>query len=213
MNYWHIFFNCDGEVEPSDRDDDGIIDSEDNCPDVANADQANNDGDTLGDACDNCPDVTNEDQANYDGDELGDACDPDDDNDGIDDVDENAGCEFNPDTTCGETGGVDPCIPDAPDGCTQAAVVKIQSQSMFFIEDDYAVISINKIEAGVLEVTIAPKVPNVVKDAQIYIPSLEIIKCVSDPTLVQDLVIIEVTGDFAADAEFEIEVIVNYCQV
>jgi len=42
------------------------------------------DGDANGvpDARDNCPVVANADQANTDGDAQGDACDPDDDNDG-----------------------------------------------------------------------------------------------------------------------------------
>lgn len=38
-----------------DRDDDQVLDSVDNCPDVPNEDQANGDGDALGDACDACP--------------------------------------------------------------------------------------------------------------------------------------------------------------
>lgn len=59
-----------------DDDGDGLWDSEDNCPEVENADQANSDGDTLGDACDNCPNADNEDQADEDEDGLGDACDP-----------------------------------------------------------------------------------------------------------------------------------------
>lgn len=37
---------------PADSDGDGICDAVDNCPAVANADQANLDGDLLGDACD-----------------------------------------------------------------------------------------------------------------------------------------------------------------
>jgi hypothetical protein len=41
------------------------------------------DGDGVPDAIDNCPTVANPDQANHDGDALGDACDPDDDNDGV----------------------------------------------------------------------------------------------------------------------------------
>lgn len=41
------------------------------------------DADSLPDASDNCPAVANIDQANFDGDSLGDVCDPDDDNDGI----------------------------------------------------------------------------------------------------------------------------------
>jgi|GEM_PF-120429 len=80
---------------PADNDGDGVPDANDNCPSVANTDQANADGDALGDACDacpndpdndqdgdgvcgnvdNCPTVANTDQANADGDALGDACD------------------------------------------------------------------------------------------------------------------------------------------
>ena len=39
----------------ADRDGDGIADALDNCPDLANVDQANEDGDRFGDACDPCP--------------------------------------------------------------------------------------------------------------------------------------------------------------
>ena len=35
-----------------DRDNDGIQDNKDNCPDVQNADQSDTDGDGFGDACD-----------------------------------------------------------------------------------------------------------------------------------------------------------------
>ncbi len=78
-----------------DRDRDGVDNSDDNCPDVENADQADSDGDGLGDACDqvvvgptdgdgdgaadgddNCPNVANADQADSDGDGIGDACEP-----------------------------------------------------------------------------------------------------------------------------------------
>ncbi len=82
-----------------DADSDGVGDSSDNCPNDANADQANTDGDALGDACDpdddsdgvpdatdNCPLVANTAQADNDGDSQGDACDPDDDNDGVNDT-------------------------------------------------------------------------------------------------------------------------------
>ena len=44
---------------------------------------ADTDGDTIGDATDNCPAVANTDQANHDSDQFGDVCDTDDDNDGI----------------------------------------------------------------------------------------------------------------------------------
>jgi hypothetical protein len=90
--------NCD---TTSDSDGDGIEDTSDNCPTIANPDQANNDGDSEGDACDddddndgiddtidNCPFTANPNQENHDGDSEGDACDNDDDNDGCpDDLD------------------------------------------------------------------------------------------------------------------------------
>ena len=43
----------------NDSDGDGVLDSVDNCPDVANGDQADSDSDTVGDACDGCPDDAN----------------------------------------------------------------------------------------------------------------------------------------------------------
>ena len=73
-----------------DTDGDGNSDGGDNCPLVANPDQADSDGDGIGDACDsasdgdgdgvddnqdNCPTVANPDQLDSDGDGIGDACD------------------------------------------------------------------------------------------------------------------------------------------
>ncbi len=63
---------CD--APPVDADNDGVPDSSDNCPLVANADQADADGDGIGDACDNCVDVANPDQADEDQNGIGDAC-------------------------------------------------------------------------------------------------------------------------------------------
>ena len=89
-------FNSDGDIFPDDID---------NCPLVANDDQADSDGDGVGDCCDddffgfcgppdadqdgihdgldNCPSVSNSDQIDSDNDGFGDACDTDDDNDGV----------------------------------------------------------------------------------------------------------------------------------
>ena len=87
---------------PPDADNDGVPDASDNCPAVANADQADADHDGVGDACDtpddpppppapdadgdgvpdasdNCPAVANADQADADHDGVGDACDTPDD--------------------------------------------------------------------------------------------------------------------------------------
>ncbi|MCX6830105.1 MAG: PKD domain-containing protein [candidate division Zixibacteria bacterium] len=71
-----------------DTDNDGIINACDNCPSVANPDQADNDHDGLGDLCDpdddndgipdltdNCPMIANPDQHDSDADGIGDACD------------------------------------------------------------------------------------------------------------------------------------------
>jgi hypothetical protein len=78
-----------------DRDRDGVIDLIDNCPDLANRDQADLDDDHIGDlcdecpigsnhnedddawldGCDNCPALANDDQTDSDGDQVGDACD------------------------------------------------------------------------------------------------------------------------------------------
>jgi hypothetical protein len=60
-----------------DRDGDGVIDIEDNCPDAFNLDQADADEDGLGDLCDNCIDTPNADQADMDRDGIGNACDND----------------------------------------------------------------------------------------------------------------------------------------
>jgi len=96
-------FDCD--PARSGANGDGVLDGEDNCPGVCNADQRDVDVDGIGDACDtredydfdgipnvvdNCPLEPNPPtplavQADLDGDGRGDACDPDsddDDNDG-----------------------------------------------------------------------------------------------------------------------------------
>ena len=75
--------NCD-----DDDDNDGVLDTVDNCPLTANADQADNDNDDLGDVCDddddndgvldtvdNCPTTSNPGQGDHDQDGIGDVCD------------------------------------------------------------------------------------------------------------------------------------------
>jgi len=85
-------------MEPEDADDDGIIDSVDNCPDVHNPSQGDSDCDFVGNMCDectdydgdgfgdpghpenicaldNCPEVFNPAQEDFDSDGVGDSCD------------------------------------------------------------------------------------------------------------------------------------------
>ncbi|MFN3198302.1 MAG: fibrinogen-like YCDxxxxGGGW domain-containing protein [Bradymonadia bacterium] len=84
----------DGQIIVPDADGDGVNDDVDNCPNAANADQADGDADGVGDVCDacpadatndadgdsvcqdvdNCPTVANADQADDNGDGYGDAC-------------------------------------------------------------------------------------------------------------------------------------------
>ena len=114
---WRAFFSGDANNDPvsglcnaanestvvssapdSDADSDAVPDLEDNCPEIANTDQADVDGDGAGDACDtdddadsvldgvdNCLLVPNVSQENNDRDSEGDACDSDDDNDSVGD--------------------------------------------------------------------------------------------------------------------------------
>ena len=114
--------------EDGDSDNDGVSDDLDNCPNVANPDQADADGDGVGDACeadrdgdgvsdddDNCPLVPNDDQLDTDGDGLGDACDQanDGDGDGVDDDVDNCPLDPNPGQEDADGDGVgDACDPD-----------------------------------------------------------------------------------------------------
>jgi hypothetical protein len=62
------------ELSP-DTDGDGVTNLLDNCPLVANPDQADTDGqDGVGNACDNCPTIFNPGQEDSNGDGVGDAC-------------------------------------------------------------------------------------------------------------------------------------------
>lgn len=78
-----------GTTDPfnPDTDGDGIRDGLDVFPNLS-TEWGDADGDGVGDNSDNCINVPNPDQADFDGDHQGDACDPDDDNDGLSDVQE-----------------------------------------------------------------------------------------------------------------------------
>jgi hypothetical protein len=61
---------------PLDSDNDGVPDTADNCPTVANTDQRDHDLDTRGDDCDRCPHVPDPGDPDADNDGVGDECDP-----------------------------------------------------------------------------------------------------------------------------------------
>lgn len=111
--------NCPmvANLNQADADSDGRGDACDNCPSAANATQADGDSDGRGDACDNCAAVANLDQKNSDGDALGDACDPDDDNDGRPDAMDNCPTVPNASQTDGDLDGKG----DACDNCAMMA--------------------------------------------------------------------------------------------
>jgi hypothetical protein len=98
------------EDDKDDQDNDGILDSEDNCPRHPNPDQADSDKDGIGDVCnddidgdnipnemDNCPRHPNPDQADSDKDGMGDVCDDDIDGDNIPNEMDNCPRHPNPD--------------------------------------------------------------------------------------------------------------------
>jgi len=60
-----------------DRDEDTVLDGDDNCPARINTDQADGDGDLVGNACDNCTLLSNPNQCDSDGDGFGNRCDAD----------------------------------------------------------------------------------------------------------------------------------------
>lgn len=85
-----------------DRDEDSVMNYDDNCPMNYNPGQEDDDADGIGNACeppdfdadgiedalDNCPLNANANQLDTDSDGMGDACDLDDDNDGLSDIQE-----------------------------------------------------------------------------------------------------------------------------
>ena len=74
-----------GLVPSVDSDGDGVLDGQDNCPNIANPGQEDADEDGAGDVCDAFPDDPDE-WLDTDGDGTGNNADPDDDNDGMPDT-------------------------------------------------------------------------------------------------------------------------------
>ena len=138
-----IAFGSDPQVasstpsSPNDADFDGIADSVDNCPNNANANQADTDNDGTGDACDttpngdsdadgidnlsdNCPTDANVNQTDTDNDGAGDVCDStpngDADSDTIDDLIDNCPTDANVNQTDTDNDGAGDVCDSTPNG-------------------------------------------------------------------------------------------------
>ncbi len=125
---WRFQIDGSGNNTPTDTDDDGILDEDDNCPLAANPDQSDLDGDGEGDICDddldgdgvlnaddNCPQFANSDQADSDNDGEGDVCEAsaDGDGDGIPNDQDNCPTSANPDQSDMDNDGIgDTCDED-----------------------------------------------------------------------------------------------------
>lgn len=139
---------CSAPSQPTDSDGDGVADGQDNCPNNANTDQADNDNDGIGNVCDatpdgdpiadqdsdgiadnvdNCPAVANSDQADNDNDGIGNVCDStpdgdpiaDQDSDGIADDVDNCPAIANVDQADNDNDGIGNVCDATPDGDVQ----------------------------------------------------------------------------------------------
>ncbi len=127
----------DGGTDPViDTDGDGVADSDDNCPSVANANQLNTDGDSEGNACDtdddndgvldatdNCPLVSNPNQEDANSNGVGDACEGDMDGDGVPDGADNCPLVPNPDQADADSDGIGDACEGDPTPCDEAALI------------------------------------------------------------------------------------------
>jgi hypothetical protein len=142
-----------------DSDNDGIPDSEDNCPETKNPEQLDDDGDGVGNKCDtdggeggggsgddqdgdgyadsndNCPSVPNRDQIDSNDDGVGDACD--DDGDGVRNGQDNCPDTPNPDQVDSDNDGEgDACDSDGPGWFSDRSYRYRNSQNLSMISTE-----------------------------------------------------------------------------
>ncbi len=107
-------------LKKHDQDDDGILDSSDNCESIPNPDQKDTDQDGVGDVCDNCQKIQNRKQEDKNKNNIGDLCE-DSDEDGIIGYQDNCINLPNPDQKDTDNDGVgDICEDDDHDGIPAA---------------------------------------------------------------------------------------------
>jgi len=103
-----------------DKDNDGILDEQDNCPEVANAAQSDLDKDGIGDKCDNCRQLKNPKQIDVNKNNIGDLCE-DIDGDGLQSYLDNCPAHANANQADADNDGIgDLCEDDDHDGVLAA---------------------------------------------------------------------------------------------
>lgn len=222
VEYEHVRFGCDddGTTPPVDSDNDGVIDTEDQCPNEAGPASNNgcpvedNDSDNDGvvDSVDQCPDTPEGTEVNEEGCPVEEG---DSDNDGVvDSVDQ---CPNTPEGTQVDEVGcpiqVADCIPTPLTGCETSETKTLTVNNGFVISQEfYGDITVEVDDAtGNLIVGVTPVAPYELTDLQVYIASESLIQCftTADPG---DGVTGTVEGDFSNTA-YDVEVTVNYCDV
>lgn len=109
--------NCPNVFNPLQENGDGDLwgDGCDNCPEDPNDNQVDTDAEGLGDDCDNCPEDPNPDQEDLDEDGEGDACDEDDDGDGAPDDEDTCPIDYNPDQLDTDADGLGDICDNCPE--------------------------------------------------------------------------------------------------